>query len=1167
MRKVKYLLHIFIISLFLFNNFTSCALFENDVADFMEKYTETAAIEQHSFNVETYNDASNQLCIASDGDAEITLLMRNPKTFSLIPSVDFNNLASNYSRSVVSIDQEDSFTVKLSLPQEFLIPVDEGKDITALINLHEPMSGRDFDRYTVNLSCNSKPPLILNPTIMNKGNQVFVLAFDMPNEEEVAIRHKDLAAVEINGVSYPVQVTTETDSISDPEHPDLQVARYTFTDPHFKRSNPGYSELGGKTFDHNPNNSVYFETDDPFKNGDKEYTIILRDKAGLTSEVKASTSISKLKKPVIKDQNGYEISEYDITVGGYSGIPYNEDTERGVITIYPPTEDHLNHAVSGATVYYRVYEATGSGRIYTSGSTTTVKTLELPQNTYRVEAYATLTNYENSSTTTVKFRFMNNVLYVRTCTDSEGFIGDGSALAPYATFEEAIADINDEENRPDAADKFTIYIEGDFTQPSIYAHMVDDDSDPTTPPVKHAEAAAIHGDISLFGTIRTNELVIKKMPTASTGKLKSITLADTDSSGNSAPLSVTKVTVGDVTITNNSGNGITQNVANTLVIDGTTITGCTGTGARAIQQAAGSLIIKNCNVTNNSNGLAVAGCTLCEIRNGLFDSNTGIAAYFEGNGTYTISGGTYKNNTSSGLAAIFINTDNTADCTISGGVIKENHAAGILVAQNNSSVLKLYGGEISYNAQKGIDVEATATLRVKGNPIVQNNTVGSPASTANVVLAEGKTITIDGPLTSGAKIGVRTVLADEPTAVGDAYTFASGYVNSGSPSQYFTSDKGYSIVGGSGGFVSIAKTGSSGGAYTALDYTVNMTSPSIHVGLNTAKTVNIAVSGTRKESGGTPKDLYYNNADNKFYTDPAFTTKAAGDNAVTFTAAVYNGGQKISDGDCTVAAGSEAGKIKVTIPAISFEDTYTLKVTANFMGVTKDLNVEVKCLNLSVGDIILNDGSSIPYTDGLVLTNEQRNNAIAVIFYIGSECSADGSIRILGVGLKQSNKLWCKNTASAYSVNVSSILCSGTLVSLNYYTYPFSGDVDGSDNLESLSSFLSSNGHTDDTSTEANYPAFYYAKNYSSQATNLGSYNNGWYLPSIEELYFLNEEKDIVNSALTSCGGSPVNLDTYSYWSSSQAPDTTDAWYFYQNNAWYNSDKDTSRHLLVIREF
>ncbi len=873
-----------------------------------------------------YNNASNQICIASDEDAEITLLMRNPKQFSMVPSVEFNNLASNFSRSVVSIDQEDSFTVKLSLPQEFLIPVDEGKDITALINLHEPMSGRDFDRYTVNLSCNSKPPLILNPTIMNKGNQVFVVAFDMPNEEEVAVRHKDLAAVEINGVSYPVSVTTSAPDVIDPETPDLKIAHYTFTDPHFKRSyNSNYYAIGEKNFEHNANNSVYFETDDPFVNGDKEYTIILRDSAGLTSEVKASTSISKLKKPVIKDQNGYEISEYDITVGGYNGIPYNEDTERGVITIYPPTEDHLNQPVSGTTVYYRVYEATGSGRIYTSGSTTTAKTLELPQNTYRVEAYATLTNYENSSTTTVKFRFMNNVLYVRACTDTEGFIGDGSALAPYATFEEALADINDEENRPDIADKFTIYIEGNFTDESVYAYMVDGDSDPTTPPVKQADPAAIHGDIILNGTIRTNELVIKKMPTASTGKLKSITIDST--------VSLTKVTVGDVTVTNSSGDGITQNAANTLVIDGTIITGC----AHAIQQNAGSLTIKNCNISNTNIGLYVNECTRCDVQGGVFESNNSNAIYYYNvSGTCTISGATIKNSISTSPA---IGIQNST-CSISGVNITNCDGGGIELT--GTSTLNLSGGSITGNKTFGINVNSASTLKLHGNPKVTGNTVSGGTSPANVIIEQEESIIIDGLLTSGAKIGVTTDSTDEPIAIGATHQIATGYTNSGSPSQYFTSDRGFSIVAGSGGVVNIAKSGSSGSQYLATDYNFEFAASCGYVETNQTKSITITPTITRTEPEG---------------SDPATTPisyySIASD--VSWSVKIKNGGTQIGD---TFTTNS------FTFPAVP-EGNYTVVVRATYLGQPHDAE-----FNILVADPEITSGAG-HYDSSTTLPNSQ----------------------------------------------------------------------------------------------------------------------------------------------------------------------------------------------------
>ncbi len=76
----------------------SCQLFENDVSDFMELYTETAAIDNHEINVDYYFDLQNRLCISSEEDAEIQFFMRNPKRYNLIPSVTFDELNQEINR-------------------------------------------------------------------------------------------------------------------------------------------------------------------------------------------------------------------------------------------------------------------------------------------------------------------------------------------------------------------------------------------------------------------------------------------------------------------------------------------------------------------------------------------------------------------------------------------------------------------------------------------------------------------------------------------------------------------------------------------------------------------------------------------------------------------------------------------------------------------------------------------------------------------------------------------------------------------------------------------------------------------------------------------------------------------------------------------------------------
>ena len=824
----------------------SCALFENDVADFMEKYTETAAVEQHSFSYSPYTDESNYLCIPSDQEVEINFYLRNPKKYSLIPSASFNNLDSQISRSGIRIEQTDFANLQLSLTQDFLISADEGKDITPLIKLYEPMSGRNFDSYSVRLYCNSKPPLILNPTILNNNNQNFVLAFDMPNEEDVAIRHKDLVFVEIDGVSYPVEVTTSLPDNPDPETPDVRIAHYNFPDTHFKRSyDSNYTAIGGKSFVHNSNNSVYFESDDAFFAGDKEYKIVLKDKAGLSSEVKASTSISKLEKPLILDQNNYPIADYDVSTRGFAGIPYNEETEKGLIKIIPPNKDHLGNPVNGATVYYKIYETTGNGHIYTSGSTSTEKVIELPQNTYRAEAYAVLTNYETSATKTVRFRFINNQLYVRANVSN----GDGSEAAPYATIAEALADINDKENRPQKASVFTIYVEGDFTTQT---------SDKNGIPGNY-------GRIEFENEYNANEIVIAKNPNpkeSNVAKLEYINLFTLDEDF--------KVTLGNITISNTSGDGVTMGASNTLVIDGTEIQDCSDEG---IESSDGTIIIKSTKITRCNNGISASNCEL------------------------TIEGGEITGNT-----VYALQFDSNADCLISGGTVSD------------------------------IYVDNGCALKLKENPV------------GKIKLASNGIITVADKLLSGCHIEIDTPgtilnLGDNPVSIVNNYIY-----NTEEPSTFFTSTQDYSIIK-FGNTVAIMKPGTNGEMYNALDYDVIMTASSVKAILNRERRVVVSISGVRKESGGTLTNIYYNNADKKFYTDSTFTSKAAGDNTVSWNAALYNDGIKACD--CTLLYGSEysglsSGTILVAVPAISFEDSYTLKITSTFLGVKKEANIEFK---------------------------------------------------------------------------------------------------------------------------------------------------------------------------------------------------------------------------------
>lgn len=239
----------------------------------------------------------------------------------------------------------------------------------------------------------------------------------------------------------------------------------------------------------------------------------------------------------------------------------------------------------------------------------------------------------------------------------------------------------------------------------------------------------------------------------------------------------------------------------------------------------------------------------------------------------------------------------------------------------------------------------------------------------------------------------------------------------------------------------------------------------------------------------------------------------------------------------------------------------------------------------AIGDIVFSDGSATPYseidarTSDPKITDEEKAAAIAVIYYVGTGLNSDAedgtpdttTSRTLGVGLKQDYSVtgyaWCTTGAQAYSVKITSIICKGTI---DGETYTFTGDKNGSDNLKQIASFLNSaDDLTDDTETEEKYPAFYHAKKYASAAgITVEAYKNGWYLPSIAELYALYQSKATMTAAIELCEG--VNLKSGVYYrSSTQRSNFSDhaERMFSSDGSIVNGTKDATSYVCAIREF
>ena len=220
----------------------------------------------------------------------------------------------------------------------------------------------------------------------------------------------------------------------------------------------------------------------------------------------------------------------------------------------------------------------------------------------------------------------------------------------------------------------------------------------------------------------------------------------------------------------------------------------------------------------------------------------------------------------------------------------------------------------------------------------------------------------------------------------------------------------------------------------------------------------------------------------------------------------------------------------------------------------------------SVGDIVFNDGKAVEGGNILSelggLSEELKAKAIALIFYIGTECnnSVNGepdntTERMLGVGFNYGSRLaWCSSSANAYSIDITALSCTDD---------GSSGFKDGRQALETMGKFLADNESTDDTTgdgSENKYPAFYYAKNYGQTQENIKgtSYENGWYLPTYPEFTKFNKNSTIQLMKLVL--ESPIRSNSaYQFWTSS----SYDAQYARLHANYYQKDAVQSTDLTL----
>ena len=278
-----------------------------------------------------------------------------------------------------------------------------------------------------------------------------------------------------------------------------------------------------------------------------------------------------------------------------------------------------------------------------------------------------------------------------------------------------------------------------------------------------------------------------------------------------------------------------------------------------------------------------------------------------------------------------------------------------------------------------------------------------------------------------------------------------------------------------------------------------------------------------------------------------FTAICSANSSVVFTSSFVKESDNVLYATFTIP--DAVGEYEITVKYGSNSIKGTLKV--------QDFS------NYSVGDVLLNDGTIIPYVDNLTFTDEQKEKAVGILYGFDEYGIPMGYVGIYNSGDKGFK--WAIGGTVGHDTMLESIVSD----IVDFETLRFTGDFDGGDNWD----YICSIDPVGVSNAATNYPAFNYVNNYAIEAKLSGSYAKGWYMPSLIELFNISKNMEILNSVLQILDGVQLFKNEY-YWSSSQYPNTYDcAWavYFPYLGGFYNGSKGANYagpiKVCVVRPF
>lgn len=221
--------------------------------------------------------------------------------------------------------------------------------------------------------------------------------------------------------------------------------------------------------------------------------------------------------------------------------------------------------------------------------------------------------------------------------------------------------------------------------------------------------------------------------------------------------------------------------------------------------------------------------------------------------------------------------------------------------------------------------------------------------------------------------------------------------------------------------------------------------------------------------------------------------------------------------------------------------------------------------DVRTGDYVLSNNTYVRQEYFSELTQEERDSIVGIVLVPDS-----GVPVILGIEFPQTELMWTTipSGIDTYFADIS------IQVNESSQSYSFSGDLDGSNNWESIC-LADPSGTTNATT---NYPVFYFSNMYAAIAGLMGTdYADGWYVPSISELWQTVKRMNVLRKSLAQLVKNlpyvyieSDDITNTSFWSSSQSTsfDKTAYRIDYLTGDIENVDRGTnSSFVWVFHEF